>query len=488
MFSRFLSFALPALLVAPVAGAQNVPSSGPARVPPVSHLRELAALGPVLTDLRLDVESVAGSVRALDVNALALDASAVSVWGVEAAKAQEEALRAYEDVVQKVVKDRVVVKVPPGVRADVETVEYDRATRLLDRGQYDQAVTAFERVAERGGRRTEGALYWQAYALNRLGRRADAIARLDELLKKYPSSRWANDAKALQLDARQASGQVVSPEKTEDEELKAMALRSLMMHDPERAVPMLENVLKGSSSPKVKEQALFVLAQSGSPQAREILGRMARGGSNPDVQLKAVRYLAMFGGQESRQVLSDVYAQNSDLDVKRQVLQAFMLSGDRERLLTAARSETAPELRAEAVRQLGIMGARAELGELYRNEASAKVKEQLLQALFISGASDKLLEVAKTEGDAALRKSAVRNLGLMDSKKTGEALLQFYRDDKDPTVKRAAIQGLFLQQNAGALVSLARQEKDPEMRKEIVSKLSLMKSKEAQDYMLELLK
>ncbi len=376
-----------------------------------------------------------------------------------------------------------------GYSPNRESMEYERATRALDRGRYDQAAEAFEKVAAMGGRKAEGAMYWQAYALSRVGKRAESLARLEELLKKYPSSRWANDAKALQLDVRQASGQTVSPDKTQDEELKAMALRSLMMHDPERAVPMLEGVLKGSSSPKVKEQALFVLAQSGSPQAREILGRVARGqGGNPDLQLKAVKYLAMFGREESRQVLSDVYSQSSDVDVRRQVLQAFMLAGDRDRLLAAAKTETNPELRAEAVRQLGIMGARAELGELYKAEASAKVKEQLLQAMFISGASDKLMEIAKAESDATLRKAAVRDLGMMDSKKTGDALMQFYRSDKDPAVKKAALQGLFIQQNATALVALARQETDVEMKKDIVSKLSLMKNKEAQDYMLELLK
>jgi hypothetical protein len=37
-------------------------------------------------------------------------------------------------------------------------------------------------------------------------------------------------------------------------------------------------------------------------------------------------------------------------------------------------------------------------------------------------------------------------------------------------------------------VTLARAEKSPEVKKEIVSKLSLMKSKEAMDYLMELLK
>ena len=482
MFKNIVPVAL-FVLSAAVVSAQ--PARPVAPVPPVPPVPPVLALERAL-DVELaglaELEVLRGGLHMRLEPALAAARLADVEGALAGAHAGFAALEAFQGV------DPKIVAVRPGGASGRENVEYDRGTRALDRGQYEQAAAAFEKVASMEGRKAEGALYWQAYALSRLGKRAEAMARLESLLKQYPTGRWANDAKALQLDVRQASGQPVSPDKTEGEELKAMALRSLMMHDPERAVPMLEGVLKGSSSPKTKEQALFVLAQSGSPQAREILGRVARGQGNPDLQLKAVRYLAMFGRQESRQILSDVYSQSSDIDVKRQVLHAFMLAGDRDRLLAAAKSETAPELRAEAVRQLGMMGARTELGELYKSEVSAKVKEQLLQALFISGANEKLLEIARAESDAGLRKTAIRDLGMMDSKKTGDALVQFYREDKDLAVKKAAIQGLFLQQNAAALVSLARQETNPELKKQIVSQLSLMKNKEAQDYMLELLK
>jgi hypothetical protein len=44
-----------------------------------------------------------------------------------------------------------------------------------------------------------------------------------------------------------------------------------------------------------------------------------------------------------------------------------------------------------------------------------------------------------------------------------------------------------VQNNAEALVSLARRETDPAMKKELVQRLSVMKSKVAVDYLLELL-
>jgi hypothetical protein len=55
-------------------------------------------------------------------------------------------------------------------------------------------------------------------------------------------------------------------------------------------------------------------------------------------------------------------------------------------------------------------------------------------------------------------------------------------------VKRAVADALASQENAPALVALARKETDPAMRRELVRRLSRMRSKEANDYMAELLK
>ena len=56
-----------------------------------------------------------------------------------------------------------------------------------------------------------------------------------------------------------------------------------------------------------------------------------------------------------------------------------------------------------------------------------------------------------------------------------------------PEIKKAVVEGLFMQGNAKALVDIARKETDPGLRKELVSRLSMMKSKEATDFLEELL-
>jgi len=362
---------------------------------------------------------------------------------------------------------------------------YGQAMKALEQREWDRAVEGFTEAA-RGGARVEGALYWKAYSQNKLGRREEALATIEELRKAHPNSRWLNDAKALEVEVRQAAGRPVTPETEADDDLKLMALNSLVQSDPERVTPILEKLLKGPSSPKLKERALFVLSQSRSEQARAMLVSVARE-SNPDLQLKAIHYLGIMGGRENRQLLAEVYAGSTDAGVKRAILRSLMASGDRERLVALAKEEKQPELRGEAIRQLGAMGAQAELWDMYGKESVVEVKEQLLNALFIGGNSEKILEVAKTEKEPKLRREAVRRLGMMGVRRTGDVLAELYAGDGDPAVRREVINALFIQGNAKALVEIARKETNPELRKEAVRKLSVMKSKEATDFMLEVL-
>ncbi len=382
---------------------------------------------------------------------------------------------------------RSAVASPAVAEEQVESL-YAQARDLIEQGRFDLAIDRLNvLIADRSGR-TDAALYWRAYSLAKIGERADALSTLGDLQKQFAKSRWIRDAKALEVELRQASGQTVSPDAQADQELKLMALRGLMQHDPDRALPILEQMLAAANSARVKDRALFVLSQSGSPRSREILANIAKDGSNPDLQRRAVRYLGMMGGPDNRQILADVYQASSNTAVKRAIIQSYMVSGDRARILSLAKTESDPALRRMAVQQLGALGAQAELTELYRTETSVEVKKQILQGMFIGGGADTLIELAKTETDPQLRRTAIRNLGLLGDGRTSEVIKAIYLSNAAPEARKEAINALFLQSNATMLVELARAEKDPLMKKEIVSKLALMQSKEATDYLMELLK
>jgi len=373
-----------------------------------------------------------------------------------------------------------------GSQARAESA-YERAQRSIERGEWARAIDQFRELSNANFPRADAALYWQAYSLDRVNRQAEALTTVAELLKNYPMSRWLNDARALEIAMRQRAGQPVSPDQQNDDDLKLLAIQGLQQMDPAQGVPLLEKILQGTQSPRLKERALFVLAQSGSPRAQQVIAGVAKGNSNPDLQRKAIQYIGMAGSAANRQLLGDIYASSADIDIKRQILRSFMMAGDKQRVLAAATGEKSPELRSEAVRQLGMLGARDELWQLYQKESSVDVKKRILQAMFVGGDSTRLIDLAKSEKDPELRGTAVRNLGLMGGPQTAQALLDIYSTDKDPAVKKNVINSLFTQGNATALVALARKETDLDMKKSIVQKLSVMGGKVATDYMLEIL-
>lgn len=309
-----------------------------------------------------------------------------------------------------------------------DTREYERAVRLLDRRDYEETLRMFNSIADQRGAHADGALYWKAYTLSKLGRQQEAMTALAELQRSYASSRWLNDAKALEVELRARSGQPVQPDQEADEDLKLMAINSLMQQDPARALPTLQKILQGSASPKLKERALFVMAQTNSQQSRDILVQVAKGG-NPDLQMKAIEYLGVFGGQKNAQLLADIYSSNPDVNVKRRILNSFMVMNDRPRLLEVARNEKNTDLRRRAIELMGAAGARTELVQMYSSEPTPELKKAVLNGLFVANDAPALVQIARSEKDMQLKKAAVEKLSHMRSKEASDYLMELLNKD-----------------------------------------------------------
>jgi len=413
-------------------------------------------------------------------------AAAAATWQTDPAQAERarEAAERARDLAQRDRDNAERARDNAQRERDREMSAYEQGQSALDAAKWDRAIQAFDRVIEAKGTKADGALYWKAYAQNKLGQRPEALATIGTLTKDYPKSRYLSDAKALEVEVRSRAGGV-DPAQENDEDLKLIAITNL--GNNEDAIPLLQKVLQGTGSPRLKARALFVLAQGNSQKARDALVTVAKGGSNPDLQMNAIKYLGIYGGRENRAALGEIYSSTSDVEVKKRILSSYMTSGAKEALLSAAQTEPNQELRAEAVRQLGVIGAHEELWTLYQKESSADVKKQIIRAMFVGGDSSRLIQLAKTEQNPELRLLAVRNLGVMGSRQTADALVEIYGSSKDAEVRKAVINGLFIQNNAEGLVALARKESDPAMKKEMVQKLSLMHSKVATDYLMEIL-
>ncbi len=404
----------------------------PAAAPQVMDREALRALAEEAREAaRIDTQALRESLR-FEIN----DQTREMARGIESGVFQgveNMAMLLAQDIAPKAPIAPMPPMSPRPFKFGYDSGSYEAGKSALENHNYEKAVEIFDRVinARNPSTRADGAYYWKAYALNKLGKRDEALAALGELSKQFPQSSWLNDANALKAEVQQAKGQPVAPENTADEDLKLYAINALINSDADRAVPLLEGLLSNPKmSPRLKERALFVLAQSRSDKAHDIVGRYAKGGSNPDLQLTAVQYLGTYRSKESRQLLAEVYGSVRDVNVKRAVLRSFEMSRDIDDLDKIAKSEQNTDLRREAVRELGNIHddqAVADLVSLYGAQTDREIKTDIINALGNQQAVKQIIECARKESDPELKKAAVRRLSEMRSKEAMDYLMELLK-------------------------------------------------------------
>jgi hypothetical protein len=267
---------------------------------------------------------------------------------------------------------------------------YAVGTRAMDEHRWPDAVSAFDKVINEKGKRVDAAFYWKAYSLNKLGKTPLAIATCDQLHSQFADSPWNKDCAVISMDGQvdpkaMADDKMktkVRPDRVEprvriepfyvdrdrddscvargsDDDLKMLALNSLLNKDPGTALPLLRGILSGSQPLCVKRHALFVLTQSKSPEAEGILHDAALGKLDPQLQGEAIRAIAVFQGKRANDTLAEAYRTTTDPKIKKSIISAMFITKDAPRMVEMARNEKDLELKRTIVSQLALMNDKA---------------------------------------------------------------------------------------------------------------------------------
>jgi len=261
---------------------------------------------------------------------------------------------------------------------------YTTGTRAMDENRWQDAVSAFDKVISEKGKRVDAALYWKAYSLNKLGKTQLAIATCDQLHSQFADSSWNKDCNTISVDV-QVDPKIMAADQTKirmdhvhpyvrirpdmgrdsgvargsDEDLKILALNSLLNRDPATALPLLRGILSGNQPLSVKKHALFVLAQSKSPEAEGILHDAALGKLDPQLQEQAIQAMAVFQGKRANDTLAEVYRTTTDPKIKSSIISAMFITKDAPRMVEMARNEKDLELKRRIVSELAVMNDKA---------------------------------------------------------------------------------------------------------------------------------
>jgi HEAT repeat protein len=317
----------------------------------------------------------------------------------------------------------------------------------------------------------DAAIYWQAYALNQAKRGAEARAQVERLHREFAGSRWSADADALLRTS-------AAPAPDNGDDLAEIAVESLMGVSSERAVPLLIKVLKGDQPERVKKRALFVLSQIDEPAALASLGEIARTSNEPGMREEAIRMLGMSGDPKGIEQLGAMFASSKSVEEKRRIVQAWLIAERPDLVLAAARNESDPAVRREAIQALGAMNAGNELVLLLGSEKDEENSDAILQSLGVAGDVKALAAIAESSRPERQRIEATRAIGIAGD---SEALVRIYAKATTPALQGAVREGLMISGDGKALLKLYRMAKTAEEKREILRTLSLVGGDEAID-------
>ena len=324
---------------------------------------------------------------------------------------------------------------------------YRAARAALSRGRYHEAAELFGQIEDRypRSRYAPDALYWQAFALYRIGG-ADELETARDALRRQ-ASRYATastrgdaralgtrinaalarrgDADAAELVTEMGAAAAEPPRAPQapaaaprpphpphappaprpprvgtaradhddcgedEDDVKAAALSAVLQMDSDRALPLLRKVLarRDAGSICLRRKAVFLVSQTQSPETENILLDAARNDSDSEVRQQAVFWLSQAGGEHAVAALDSIVRTSKDPELQDKAIFALSQQGGTRALQAlrayAERSDIDPDARAKAIFWIGQQGG-ADAGTFLRGIYSTLTSDDLKERVLFS--------------------------------------------------------------------------------------------------------
>lgn len=370
--------------------------------------------------------------------------------------------------------------------------------------RFDEYVTSYPNE-----KNIEAALYWLAYAQQKLARYDQCRATIDRLLEKYPNSSWRDDARMLRVQAPVAYamsataaedlaatlratpaplatveapvvytpgvttiavpgvpaqvaeiasvyGVGVSSDSAADDdpcEFKIVVLQALFQTDLQRGIMAATEWLKPGSTQttRCKSAALTLLGRNGGKAVTPVILGVAR--SEPDLKLRA-------------RAISTLGATNDDTVVD--ALREFALNSPENDIVEAslyALSKHTGERAINVLADIAISGKTTSQRKMAISSIASRPGEPSVDALFRIYDADQTVEI---------RRAVINGFGNRKSERAGNRLLEIARSSDNVDLRRAAVSSISRRGGDKVvefLLAIYNTEKNEEVKDQILSSL-----------------
>jgi HEAT repeat protein len=348
--------------------------------------------------------------------------------------------------VQVSIGDRDTDPPAPWAQKDPADSLYKAARETLNKNNYRRSADLFGQIVKRYPKSVYAgdALYWQAFALYRLGGTEDlktAQKALDTQQKSYPKAGTRGDAAALATrirgelarrgdagaaeDITRRAGEAATPpvpptpptaptppvppvpptlpvppappgsrvsseDCDEEDDTRIAALNALLQMDADRAMPILKKVLARRDPPSVclRRKAVFLVSQKKTDETENILLAAARSDPDAEVREQSVFWLSQVGTERAVSALDSILQASKDEEIQKKALFALSQTGSPKAGQAlrsyAQRTDVSEDVQEEAVFWLGQQGGKDNvefLRGLFKRAKSDQVREKILFSL-----------------------------------------------------------------------------------------------------------
>ncbi|MCP4571778.1 MAG: HEAT repeat domain-containing protein [bacterium] len=364
----------------------------------------------------------------------------------------------------------------------------DAGRAALNERAYRQAAALFAEAREQAeNERTEAeALYWEAFARYRTEKTHELVESL-ELLRlhadRYEDAATAAEAEALaarvagelgrrgkSIEARETYEN--AEKERQREETRIAALHALVQMDSDKALPILEKIVKGQqeASHELRQTALFMLCQT-DDDGVEILLDVLPTLKDADLLQTAVICLSQSNIDRAHRALVDMARTSDDPEVLQAVMISLGQSSHREEAFELLSDMARDKSRDEEVRSHAIIG--------------------LMQA-DIPGTADVLLSIIRDrDEDEEVLEAALMGLAQLDDTAATEALMDMATDsalDDEMRAQALFMAGIHGHIEAGELREIYEAAESAELKVQVCHVLTQIDDQgEAFDVMMSIL-
>jgi HEAT repeat protein len=436
--------------------------------------------------------------------------------------------------------DRIAERGPAEAWAPQDPADslYRVAREQLNRGNYREAVRAFDRIGtEARFARSEyrpAAFYWQAFALSRIGSDPElrqAQQQLDRLRSAYPRHELLDDAASLAatIDSRLARNgdaharralyeslavatrnvdtavrALDRQQQCEDDDVRSVALNALLQMESANALPILRELMarRDACSTPLRRRALMMIAQDQGAEAHDILIEAALNDPDAEVREQATFWLAHVQTDAAVDALARILDTSASADVQQRAALALGQHPNARAAETlrayALRTDVSNELRRQIVLSLAHAPSGDNgpfLRQMYERTTDAELKSQIVMGLSMNPSPDVVDWVMGIAADAD-EPRAVRQQALMmavHSQAIGtDRIARLYDETTDPELRRLTVMSLSQRVHDRAaidkLIEIVRTTEDTDLQKQVIIMLGQSRDPRVAELLAEIIR